>query len=89
MPELPEVETVCRGMETAIAGRTIKAVRLNRAGLRTPFPAGLERALQGRKIKACYRRAKYILVDLAGDQILVPAPWHVGADFFDPEGQCL
>ena len=71
MPELPEVETVCRGMEAAIAGRTVKAVRLNRAGLRTPFPAGLGRALQGRKIKTCYRRAKYILVDLAGDKILV------------------
>ena len=71
MPELPEVETVCRGMREAITGRTIKAVRLNRAGLRTPFPAGLAKMLTGRNIRACRRRAKYILVELAGDQILV------------------
>ena len=50
MPELPEVETVCRGLEPALAGRRIAAVRLNRPDLRFPFPSGLAEALAGAEV---------------------------------------
>jgi formamidopyrimidine-DNA glycosylase len=63
MPELPEVETVRRGMANAITGRTIKAVDIRREGLRTPFPKDMAERLSGRKVKKCLRRAKYILVE--------------------------
>ena len=63
MPELPEVETVRRGLEGALVGATIKKVTLHRGNLRTPFPKGFEKALAGRKITAISRRAKYLLFD--------------------------
>lgn len=71
MPELPEVETVCRGLEPAIAGRAIASVRLNRADLRFPFPAGLAARLQGRRVSHVERRAKYILIHLDSGETLL------------------
>jgi formamidopyrimidine-DNA glycosylase len=71
MPELPEVETVCRGLEPALAGRCITAVRLNRPDLRFPFPSGLVTRLQGRKVSHVERRAKYILIHLDSGAILL------------------
>lgn len=64
MPELPEVETVRRGLETAIAGRKVVEVALRRADLRYPFPARFRARLEGRRIAAVRRRAKYLLLDL-------------------------
>ncbi len=69
MPELPEVETVCRGLAKMMAGRDIAQVRKNRGDLRAPFPAGLEK-LKGH-IASITRRAKYILVNLADGRTLV------------------
>jgi formamidopyrimidine-DNA glycosylase len=71
MPELPEVETVRRGMDKAITGRTIKTAHVHREGLRAPFPPQLAQKLKGRKIVKCGRRAKYIVVDLDNDDALV------------------
>ncbi len=72
MPELPEVETVRRGLEPAMLGRTVKAVRLNRPDLRFPFPVRLVETLTGSRIMALNRRAKYILIELdTGHTLLV------------------
>lgn len=71
MPELPEVETVCRGMDKALRGRVIAAARTHREGLRVPFPAKLAERLAGRRIVHCRRRAKYIVVELDNGQNLV------------------
>ena len=67
MPELPEVETIRRGMAAAIEGKVIHSVRVNRYDLRMPVPQDLGQSLTGRKIKALKRRGKYIIMDLDGD----------------------
>lgn len=64
MPELPEVETVCRGLEPFLVGETIGAVTLNRSGLRKAFGDHFPSMLQGRQIVSIERRAKYILIRL-------------------------
>lgn len=64
MPELPEVETVMRGLAPVLVGRSIAGVELRRAGLRFPFPLRFAARLTGRKILGLQRRAKYILVNL-------------------------
>lgn len=72
MPELPEVETVARGLRGKALGRTIRKVALHRSGLRFPFPIHLEMAVAGQKITGIERRSKYILICLAdGGQILL------------------
>lgn len=64
MPELPEVETVCRGLRLALTGRILARVTVRRPDLRFPFPEGFAARLQGRRVAAIHRRAKYILVRL-------------------------
>ncbi len=71
MPELPEVETVRRGLEPALLGRQVTAVRLNRPDLRFPFPAGLADTVSGKRILALRRRAKYILIELDSGHTLL------------------
>ena len=71
MPELPEVETVKRGLEPILLGQVIVAVELRRANLRFPFPEGFAAKLAGAKILSLRRRAKYILVDLDNDHTLI------------------
>lgn len=72
MPELPEVETVRRGLEPALVGRRVKSVRLNRPDLRFPFPAQLAETVSGKCVTALRRRAKYILIELdSGHALLV------------------
>src|SRR5665213_1071867 len=62
MPELPEVETVVRGLQARIAGKRLLSLRLNRADLRRPVPKGLAGLVEGRRIARIERRAKYILM---------------------------
>ena len=64
MPELPEVETVRRGLENHLMGRRIEQVELRRLDLRFPFPKGLEAMLRGRLVERIERRAKYLLIRL-------------------------
>ncbi len=71
MPELPEVETVKRGLEPVLLGRRIKAVTLRRKDLRFPFPPDFAANLQGAKVQALVRRAKYILIDFDNSQTLI------------------
>ena len=71
MPELPEVETVRRGLAPAMEGATITAVEQRRANLRFAFPGGFAGRLTGRRITALNRRAKYLLAELDNDEVLV------------------
>lgn len=64
MPELPEVETVCRGLAPIMTGRVITRADQRRPDLRRPFPPLLAQRLEGKRIIGVRRRAKYILVDL-------------------------
>ena len=71
MPELPEVETVRRGLEPAAVGARIKKVELRRGDIRFPFPPRFAERLQGRRIVALGRRAKYLLFRLdSGDTLI-------------------
>jgi formamidopyrimidine-DNA glycosylase len=72
MPELPEVETVMRGLAPVWVGERFTRVQLHRADLRRPFPAGLGQRLTGATVIACRRRAKYGLVDTdRGDTMIL------------------
>lgn len=71
MPELPEVETVRRGLEPAMAGAVIAQADVNRPDLRWPFPDNMARRLTGQQVKALRRRSKYILADLASGETLL------------------
>ena len=64
MPELPEVETVRRGLALKMTGRRIVNAELRRQDLRRPFPPMLARTLTGASIGKLARRGKYILIEL-------------------------
>lgn len=71
MPELPEVETVRRGLEPYLVDARIDAVRRQRPDLRFPFPPGFDERVRGRTVTALGRRAKYLLADLDSGDVLV------------------
>ncbi len=71
MPELPEVETVRRGLEPWLKGARIDTVTLKRKDLRFPFPEGLKASLEGQTISHVGRRAKYLLLDLSNGKTLL------------------
>ena len=72
MPELPEVETVRRGLTPAMEGRVIERAEIRRDGLRWPFPPGLADRLTGARVLGLRRRSKYILIDLdTGESALI------------------
>jgi len=65
MPELPEVETVRRGLEPVLVGATLTRVRQNRPDLRFPFPDRFVERLDGAVVERVDRRAKYLLMPLS------------------------
>lgn len=71
MPELPEVETVMRGLTPVWLGERFARVVLNRADLRRPFPDGLGQRLTGARVLGVRRRAKYGLVDTDRGETLI------------------
>ena len=71
MPELPEVETVRRGLAPLLEGATIERVELRRPDLRRPFPAGFAAQLAGQTIMAVGRRAKYLTIELDDGNVLL------------------
>ncbi|ATX67581.1 bifunctional DNA-formamidopyrimidine glycosylase/DNA-(apurinic or apyrimidinic site) lyase [Roseinatronobacter bogoriensis] len=71
MPELPEVETVRRGLLPAMEGQRILQAELRRDGLRWPFPADMAKRLSGAGITNLRRRSKYILIDLDTRESLI------------------
>ena len=71
MPELPEVETVRRGLAPTMEGALLLRAELRRPDLRFPFPAGFSELLAGRRITSLGRRAKYLLIDLEGGDVVI------------------
>ena len=71
MPELPEVETVMRGIEPVMTGYKIDQLILNRPDLRWPFPDGMAERVSGTKVLGLRRRSKYILADLDSNETLL------------------
>ncbi len=65
MPELPEVETVRRGLEPVLTGARLARVRQNRPDLRFPFPDRFVERLEGATVERIDRRAKYLLMPLS------------------------
>jgi formamidopyrimidine-DNA glycosylase len=72
MPELPEVETVMRGLAARLLGRRIARVLVRRSDLRWPIPSDLIERVTGRRVAGFRRRAKYLLMRLSGgDSVLI------------------
>lgn len=71
MPELPEVETVRRGLQPHLEGALIERVELRRADLRFPFPENLAERLAGRRVVAVGRRAKYLTIHLDDGLVVI------------------
>lgn len=71
MPELPEVETVGRGLAAAVQGQVVAEAVLRRPDLRWPMPADLPARLAGRRWQAIRRRGKYLLIDTDDRQVLL------------------
>jgi formamidopyrimidine-DNA glycosylase len=71
MPELPEVETVRRGLTPVMRGARIDQVELRRADIRFPFPDSFAKRLTGRRVVEVGRRAKYLLFALDGGETLI------------------
>ncbi len=71
MPELPEVETTCRGLSPLLRGRTVRQVNVRDARLRQPVPADLPTRLTGQRLESLTRRAKYLLFNFANGTLIV------------------
>ncbi len=71
VPELPEVETVMRGLRTPLMGQRIVQAEVRVPALRWPLPRNLAERLTGRLVLSLSRRAKYILIVLEGDEVLL------------------
>src|SRR5215831_2695499 len=71
MPELPEVETVRRGLEQAMQGERITRVEVRRSDLRWPLATDFAQRVQGKTVTGLGRRAKYLLVDLSSGDVLL------------------
>jgi len=71
MPELPEVETVRRGLEPHVVGHTIREATVRDSRLRWPIPSEFAEFVRGKKIRAVGRRGKYLIFDLGGDRLIV------------------
>jgi len=71
MPELPEVETIRRGLEPVLTGARLRRVRARRPNLRFPFPDGFVQRLTGARVERLERRGKYILAPLDRDETLI------------------
>ena len=71
MPELPEVETVRRGLAPVMEGARFDKVVAHRGDLRWPLPADFARRIEGTTVTGLGRRAKYLLVDLSSGDVLL------------------
>ncbi len=72
MPELPEVETVRRGLAPVMEGKTIVKAEIRRPDLRWPFPERMKERLTRKRVLAIRRRSKYLLTDLSsGDTLII------------------
>ncbi|MDU8942590.1 bifunctional DNA-formamidopyrimidine glycosylase/DNA-(apurinic or apyrimidinic site) lyase [Ovoidimarina sediminis] len=71
MPELPEVETVRRGLLPVMEGRRIEVAHVNRPDLRWPLPERMAARLTGQTVTQLRRRSKYLLADLSSGETLI------------------
>src|SRR4051812_9733454 len=71
MPELPEVETVRRGLQPVMEGARFVRVEQRRPDLRFPFPKNFNKRLEGASVEGLGRRAKYLLADLSSGEVLL------------------
>jgi len=71
MPELPEVETVRRGLAPVLVGHRIAALETRRPDLRFPFPERFAERVEGHTVKSLERRAKYLIASLSGGEDLI------------------
>lgn len=71
MPELPEVETIRRGLQPVMEGRRISRAEVRRPDLRWPLPPRMGARLAGRRVLRIGRRSKYLLLELEGDDTLI------------------
>src|SRR5215475_13732545 len=71
MPELPEVETVRRGLQPALEGARFDHVLARRPDLRWPLPKDFVQRLEGKTVEGLGRRAKYLLADLSSGEVLL------------------
>ena len=87
MPELPEVETVRRGLQPAMEGARFTKVEVHRRDLRWPLPKDFAARLEGKTVTGMGRRAKYLLADLSSGDVLL---MHLGMSgsfyVFDEKG---
>jgi len=86
VPELPEVETVRRLLDSTVRGRTIRAARLSGLDLRHPVPGSLARRLRGRTITGVGRHGKYLLIALDAGLTLLSHLGMSGRWLFYPDG---
>lgn len=71
MPELPEVETVRRGLAAHLIGKQLALIEVHEPRMRVPVPKTLATALKGKTIKAINRRAKYLLIECSDNVTLL------------------
>ena len=71
MPELPEVETTCRGLRPHLVGRRIEAFKVREARLRWPVQPGLASRIAGQRIEQVRRRGKYLIIELERGALIV------------------
>lgn len=71
MPELPEVEIICRGLRPTLEGRTLVRVVQRRANLRIPLPNDFVPRLEGRRIEKIRRRGKYMLLTIDDGSVMI------------------
>ncbi|MEM7458755.1 MAG: bifunctional DNA-formamidopyrimidine glycosylase/DNA-(apurinic or apyrimidinic site) lyase [Pseudomonadota bacterium] len=71
MPELPEVETVRRGLTPAMQGQRVERLDVNRPDLRFPFPDDFQTRVEGATIKHLGRRAKFLVTELSSGEALI------------------
>ena len=71
MPELPEVETVRRGLEPVMVGHRLVRVEQRRPDPRFPLPERFAERLAGRRVERLNRRAKYLVAEIEGGEALI------------------
>jgi formamidopyrimidine-DNA glycosylase len=86
MPELPEVETVCRGLAKELIGHVIHGVALRRATLRFPMPPFIHDLVEGAKVKTITRHSKYALIHLDQGGVIIIHLGMTGRMVFMPYG---
>ncbi|WP_419907524.1 bifunctional DNA-formamidopyrimidine glycosylase/DNA-(apurinic or apyrimidinic site) lyase [Hoeflea sp.] len=86
MPELPEVETVRRGLQPAMEGAVVQRLEQHRPDLRFPFPQDFATRIEGRRIVALRRRAKYLLIGFDDGSVLISHLGMSGSYFVDHAG---